>query len=258
MKKIARNIIATVGVLLLAGIMSAIDFDGIRLLSSITFDHCFDSDYWDAKYEKSLEARLKPKVTGIDISHHQGDIDCKKVKKAQPNLAFVYVKCSEGKSYVDPKFKVNAKGASAQGYKVGAYHYFRMTSSVHDQFKNFKAQMDAVHIDLIPMVDVERDDGKSRKELQDSLQVLLNLLETEYGKRPMIYGTNRSYNELCAPEFSHYPLYIGRYGKNKPVVTGPSHCTIWQYTENARIPGIPKPVDMCSMHPVYQQNHIEL
>ena len=73
------------------------------------------------------------------------------------------------------------------------------------------------------MVDVERDDGKPRKELQDSLQVLLNLLTDAYGKEPMIYGTNRSYNELCAPEFNNYLLYIGRYGENKPVVKGPSH-----------------------------------
>lgn len=130
------------------------------------------------------------------------------------------------------------------------------TQQPHDQFENFKAQMDAVHIDLIPMVDVERDDGKPRKELQDSLQVFLNLLETEYCKRPMIYGTNRSYNEFCAPEFNHYPLYIGRYGKNRPIVTGPSHYTIWQYTENAQIPGIPKPVDMCRMHPVYSKEYI--
>ena len=218
----------------------------------------FDSDYWDAKYEKSLKAKLPPDVKGIDVSHHQGDIDWKMVMKAQPQLAFVYVKCTEGKSYVDPKFKVNAEGASAVGYKVGAYHYFRMTSSAHDQFENFKKQMDAVHIDLIPMVDVERDDGKPRKELQDSLQVLLDLLEKAYGKRPMIYGTNRSYNEFCAPEFNYYPLYIGRYGRNKPVVTGPSHYTIWQYTEDARIPGIPKPVDMCRMHSMISPKYIEL
>lgn len=246
------------GVLLIAGIASAINWSSIRLFPPKTTGPCFDSDYWDAKYEKSLEAKLKPSIKGIDVSHHQGDIDWAKVKRAQPKLAFVYVKCTEGKSYVDPKFKVNAEGASAQGYKVGAYHFFRMTSNAHDQFDNFKAQMDAVQIDLIPMVDVERDDGKPRKDLQDSLQVLLNLLEKEYGKRPMIYGTNRSYNEFCAPEFNHYPLYIGRYGKNKPAITGPSHYTIWQYSEKARIPGIPKTVDMCRMHPVYSQKHIEL
>lgn len=258
MKRITRNIIITVGGLLIAGIVSDISFDFRIIRPGDLAIHCFDSDYWDVKYEKSLKAKLQPDIKGIDVSHHQGDIDWKKVMKAQPKLAFVYVKCTEGKSYVDPKFKVNSEGASAVGYKVGAYHYFRMTSSAHEQFDNFKKQMDAVHIDLIPMVDVERDDGKPREELQDSLKVLLDLLEKAYGKRPMIYGTNRSYNELCAPEFNYYPLYIGRYGKNKPIVTGPSHYTIWQYSESARIPGIPKPVDMCKMHPVYKSSYIEL
>ena len=195
---------------------------------------------------------------GIDVSHHQGTINWKKVKQSQPNLEFVYVKCTEGKTYVDPKFKENAEGAATVGYKVGAYHYFRMTSSAHEQFDYFNAQMDAVHIELIPMVDVERSDGKPRKELQDSLQVLLNLLEEAYGKKPMIYGTNRSYNELCAPEFNHYHLYIGRYGKKKPVVKGPSHYTIWQYSEEAIIPGIPKPVDICRFHPARIVKEIEL
>ena len=255
-KRVSRNILITAGILLVAGIVAATCFDISSILPVRTTGPCFDEDYWDAKYEKSLKARLQSDITGIDVSHHQGNIDWKKVKKSRPDLAFVYVKCTEGMNYVDPKFKVNAVGAASQGYRVGAYHYFRMTSSAHEQFRNFKAQMDAVQIDLVPMVDVERDDGKPKEELQDSLQVLLDLLEGAYGKKPMIYGTNRSYNEFCAPEFNHYPLYIGRYGKNKPVVTGPSHYTIWQYSESARIPGIPKNVDLCRLHPVYRENHI--
>ena len=150
------------------------------------------------------------------------------------------------------------KQLNEQGYKsVAIKDYDGLLANFREQFYNFKAQMDSVHIDLIPMVDVERSDGKPKKELQDSLKVLLDLLENAYGKKPMIYGTNRSYNELCAPEFNHYPLYIGRYGTNKPVVTGPSHYTIWQYSESARIPGIPKPVDMCRMHPVYDARRIK-
>jgi lysozyme len=209
------------------------------------------------KYEAPPKVVLQTDIQGIDVSHHQGNINWNKVKKARPDLAFVYVKCTEGMDYVDPRFKANVKGASSQGYKVGAYHYFRMTSSAHDQFESFKSQMDAVPIDLIPMVDVERNDGKPAKELRDSLQVLLNLLEEAYGKKPMIYGTNRSYNEFCAPMFNHYPLYIGRYGKNKPVVTGSSHYTIWQYTENAKIPGIPQSVDQCRVHPVFREEYIK-
>lgn len=188
-------------------------------------------------------------VAGIDVSHHQGTINWKMVKASQPELEFVYVKCTEGKTYVDPAFKKNAKGASAQGFQVGAYHYFRMTSSAHDQFKIFKSQMDKVHIDLIPMVDVETDDKRPRKEVQDSLRVLLNLLEKEYCKKPMIYGTIRSYNSYCAPQFNDYPLYIGRYGNVKPVIIGPSHYAIWQYSDKGHIKGIPNAVDMCRFHP---------
>ena len=187
-------------------------------------------------------------LQGVDVSHHQGIINWKRVKKANPSLAFVYVKCSEGKDYVDPRFKVNADGAATQGYKVGAYHFFRMTSGAHEQFRNFKKQMDGVKLDLIPMVDLEKDDGRDRKVVQDSLRVFLTLLEDAYGKKPMIYGTNKSYNELCAPEFNDYPLYIGRYGENKPVVKGPSHYSIWQYTDKGRIKGIPNKVDLCRFH----------
>ncbi len=196
-----------------------------------------------------VPSSVRAETIGIDVSHHQGNIDWAEVKKSCPNLAFVYVKCSEGKDYVDVAFKKNAEGAAKNGFKVGAYHYFRMTSSAHEQFENFRGQMHMVSISLRPMVDVERDDKKPRKELQDSLRVFLALLEKEYGVRPLIYGTNRSYNEFCAPEFNDYPMYIGRYGNNVPVVKGPSHYTVWQYSENGSIQGIPKAVDLCRFHP---------
>ena len=197
---------------------------------------------------QDIKLRRTNPVNGIDVSHHQGDIDWGEVKKHNPDLEFVYVKSTEGTTLVDPTFVANAKGAAAQGFKVGAFHYFRMTSSPRNQFQSFKKQMDKVKLDLIPMVDVETSDGKSREEVQKNLRILLNLLEKEYGKKPMLYGTNRSYNELCAPEFNDYPMYIGRYGKNRPVVTGPSHYTIWQYTDKGSLPGISKPVDLCRFH----------
>ena len=206
----------------------------------------------------ALHRNARQSFCGIDVSHHQGNIDWKKVKKAKPRLDFVYVKCTEGKTYVDPKFIQNVRGAAAQGYRVGAYHYFRMTSSAHDQFRNFKAQMDKVHLDLIPMVDVETNDKKPHKELQDSLQVLLNLLEKAYGKKPMIYGTQRSYNSYCAPEFNNYPLYIGKYSYSKPVVVGPSHYTIWQFSETGSISGFGGGVDLCRFHPDKAVNDIVL
>lgn len=197
----------------------------------------------------SLHPNETTDINGIDVSHHNGKIDWESVKHECPDLQFVYVKCTEGATYVDPEFKANTKGARDQGYNVGAYHYFRMTSSAHDQFHNYKNQLDDIEFYLIPMVDVERNDDKPRKELQDSLRVFLNLLEKEYGVKPMLYGTNSSYNKFCAPEFNMYPMYIGRYGTDDPVVKGTGLYTVWQYSESGKIKGIPKSVDLCRFHP---------
>lgn len=189
------------------------------------------------------------RVDGIDVARYQKEINWTQVSKSLKPSSFVYIKCTEGATYTDPMYEENARAAKKSGLHVGGYHYFRMTSSAHEQFKNFKKALDIIPFDLIPMVDVEGNDGKPKKELQDSLQTFLNLLEKEYGKKPMIYGTQRSYNTYCAPRFNKYCLYIGRYGKDAPVVNGPSHYTIWQYTEKGKVHGIKTTVDLCKFHP---------
>lgn len=193
----------------------------------------------------------------IDVSHHQGIIDWEKVAKVD-NIKFVYVKATEGKTYVDPQFKNNIKGAKKNGFPVGAYHFFRMTSGAHEQFANFKKVTDGYEMDLIPMIDVETADKHKTSELQDSLDVLIALLKKEYGVLPMIYGTQRSYNTFCAPKYNNHHLYIGRYGKNAPQIKGKGTYTIWQYTESAIVDGISKPVDMCRFNPKYSIKDIIL
>ena len=189
-------------------------------------------------------------VDGIDVSNHNGSINWEKVSSDDKGISFVYIKSTEGATYSDPRFLENAKGAAAAGLHVGAYHYFRMTSSAHDQFINFKRALDAVPFDLIPMVDVETRDKKPVSEFRDSLSVFIGLIENTYGIHPAIYGTNRSYSELCGNHFDEmYPLYIGRYGTSVPVVPGKSHYTVWQYSEKGRVDGIEKNVDLCRFHP---------
>ena len=184
---------------------------------------------------------------GIDISHHNGKIDWEKVSSTP--LLFVYIKATEGATHVDKRYLENFEGAKEAGYKVGSYHFFRMTSSAHEQFTNFKKIVDRDKQDLIPMVDIETSDKHSAKELRDSLNVFIGLVRDYYGVRPMIYATNQSYNELCGGLYPSYHLYIGRYGNNAPRLKGKGVYTIWQYTETARIDGIPKPVDKARFNP---------
>lgn len=192
---------------------------------------------------------------GIDVSHHQGRILWDEVPKE--DIDFVYIKATEGATYLDPCFHCNMKGATDAGFIVGAYHFFRMTSSASEQFENFKKTLDGYTMSLVPMIDVETSDGKSVGELQDSLNVFIKLMKEEYGCAPMIYGTQRSYNTYCAPGYNKYHLYIGRYGPNEPIIKGTGTYTIWQYTEEAIVRGIPRPVDMCKLNPKYSLQDIK-
>lgn len=58
---------------------------------------------------------------GIDVSRWQGDINFSFVKKS--GIEIVYIKSSEGRSYIDPYFEKNYFEAKANGLKVGFYHY---------------------------------------------------------------------------------------------------------------------------------------
>lgn len=195
---------------------------------------------------------------GIDVARYQGDIDWQTVSKEK--ILFVYIKATEGKTYTDPKFHQNIKGAQKAGLKVGAYHFFRMTSGAREQFNHFYSQVGKYKLDLIPMIDVEvpPKEVKSIPLVQDSLDVFIKLVTQKYGKKPMIYGTQRSYNTYCAPKYNNLHLYIGRYNTKGPEINGKGSYTIWQYSENGKINGIPKAVDLCRFRKGYGVKDIKL
>ena len=196
----------------------------------------------------------KKESFGIDVSHHNGKINWKQV----PDVDFVYVKATEGTTYVDPMYKQNIKGARAKKLRVGAYHYFRTTSPVQKQFENYKLHVKKSDIDMIPMVDVEECKKWSTVQFQDSLMRFIQLVKSHYGKAPMIYSVNTLYNRYCAPRFNNYHLMIGRYGINEPVIKGKGIYTIWQKSEKGVLNGIVKRVDIGVFHPKYSINDILL
>ncbi len=204
--------------------------------------------------EESTSLAKDARVTtyqGIDVSHHQGNIDWVKVS-TDANIQFVYLKATEGATHKDKTYDYNLKEARKAGLRIGSYHYLRNTSSIRKQFKNFTRVAKREQQDLIPMVDVEERVPK------DSIRLFCRLLTEHYGKQPAIYGTNRSYNSFCAPDFNDYVLMIGRYGQKPPVISGPSHYDIWQYSEKGVIPGIPKPVDLNRLHPDFDVSNLLL
>lgn len=182
---------------------------------------------------------------GIDVSHHQGEIEWNKVKKwKDKKINFVYIKATEGATYVDKTYQTNVKGAQSNNLLVGSYHYFRTTSSVKNQFRNFIKNVDKNKQDLIPLIDVEERNNWGNAEYHRNLQEFLDLVENHFGKKPIIYTVNSFYNLNLSGKYKSYHFLIGRYGQNPPNMRDKTSWTIWQFSETGRVDGIPRYVDI--------------
>ena len=192
-------------------------------------------------------------TNGIDVSHHQDSIDWTAVANdINADISFVYIKATEGKTHDDKCYKHNAIEARNVGLHVGLYHYFNMISTPEDQFEHFKNALDDVEFDLIPMVDVEAFNGKTGEQLVANLTVFLNLVEKEYGVKPMIYTVKGVYRGCLKKAFPDYQYYLASYTDMPPKET----YLIWQYTEGGKVEGIKKDVDCCRFHPEHSLNDI--
>ena len=127
---------------------------------------------------------------GIDISHHN-DINWATIAK-KSNIKFVYIKATEGASYVDNKFLENVKNANRINLHVGAYHYFKTDVTGIQQFENFSKILDQAKFDLIPVIDVEKkgNNFSNKERVQKELKTLIDLLTKKYGKKPIVYLGN--------------------------------------------------------------------
>lgn len=184
-------------------------------------------------------------IYGIDVSNHQGKIDWKKVKKWNENkIYFVYIKATEGATYRDKMYDINIKGAKSNNILIGSYHYFKTTSTVQDQFENFKNTVEKNKQDLIPLVDVEEMNEWNSKLFNKNFTEFLNLVESYFGAKPMIYTVNSFYNKNLSKKYKIYKFMIGRYGKNEPFMKDNHEWFIWQFSESGNVKGINKKVDI--------------
>ncbi len=178
---------------------------------------------------------------GIDVARYQKGADWAKIA-ADKNIKYAYIKATEGANRVDECYTYHLNGARKHHIKVGSYHFFSMKSSVTAQFANFKRTVHKDKQDLIPMIDVElKVVGFTRKQLQDSVKAFADLIREHYGCEPLIYVGMNYFKENFDKSFADYKLFIPRYSGNddiEPVLAYGAKWTIWQFTQEGRIPGI--------------------
>lgn len=187
-------------------------------------------------------------ILGIDISHHQGTISWEELKKE--NISFVIIKATEGGDYKDPMFQENWKNSKEQGYRTGAYHFYRLCKNGKEQALNFMESVPHESNNLPPTIDLEFGGNcatdKSRVQVMEEVAEFLNLLEEHYGERPIIYATHDFYETYLTDHFLDYPLWI------RDIFWKPSlderTWAIWQFANRAHLKGIDGYVDLNVLH----------
>jgi lysozyme len=154
----------------------------------------------------------KNSTIGVDVSSYQANIDMNLLKKQ--NIKFIYIKATEGSKAKDDKFSENWENAKNMELLSGAYHFFSYDSEGKTQAENFISTVgDDISGRLLPAVDVEYYGDKEknppkREDVIRELKVFLDILEEEYGVKPLIYTRTDIYDNYLKGEFDEYKKWI--------------------------------------------------
>lgn len=170
-----------------------------------------------------------PVPHGIDVSHHN-DIEWDQIKDYK-QLMFMYAKATEGATYQDDKFDFHKQFAHEHKLMFGGYHFLTTTSSIGEQFVNFKTVIG--NCDCLPMLDIEgwRIHQLDTLELQSMVDEWIDSCRHEWNVKPIIYCSAKLHGKI---DLRGCPWWVdGETCRNPNNVITPEpkgDYTIWQYS----------------------------
>lgn len=178
----------------------------------------------------------------LDVSRYQdlrGPIDWQRV--AASGIAGVYVKATEGTTYVNQSLVADVGGARAAGLEVGAYLFLRGLGGA-GQGQHFLATIAGLDLTLPPALDVE----VGHSEIADIACNCLDVVEPVAGEA-VVYTYEAFQGALQRrPALGSRRLWLAAYHAREPVPAGPwkgQAWWAWQHTGNGTCPGVVGPVD---------------
>lgn len=180
---------------------------------------------------------------GIDISHHQGDIDFDSLKG---NIDFAMVRTSYGSFYEDKKYKQNIKGLERINVPYGFYHFSYATSvelakKEAEGFINIIKKYNPTYPIVIDIEWSNRTENVRADTLISITDTICSMIE-KAGYYAMIYA-NLDYfnNKLNDSRLDKYDKWLAEWKSNP---TYKKSFGIWQYSSKGQIPGINGNVDL--------------
>lgn len=180
---------------------------------------------------------------GIDVSHHQQKIDWDTVFESSDSLiSFVYCKATEGVNHIDSQWERNRRILVEKNIANGAYHFFLPKKSAKQQAIHFLSQYEIKKNDLPPVLDAELE-GNSNQQLISQMRIWLNYVETNTGRRPIIYTSYNLYSDLLKDAFSGHKFWVANYNTIESRFQD-DEIIHWQYSDNGKVNGIKNRVDL--------------
>lgn len=196
-----------------------------------------------------MQSRSNNNLKGIDISMWKENIDFNKVKNA--GYSMVIIKATEGVEYVDPQMINHYNLAKAAGLKIGFYHFMSDKTDPVQQAKDFWNQIKDKKIDIIPVLDIERErNGRSKSQVTDRCIQFLNEFKSLSGYDCVIYSYTSFVNEYLDNRLRNYKLWIAEYGINDGNKQQPTNNNVWsdwvgfQFTDKGRLNGVSGDTDL--------------
>ncbi|HWL65558.1 MAG TPA: glycoside hydrolase family 25 protein [Actinomycetota bacterium] len=203
-------------------------------------------------------AHAQEYMRGIDVSHHQGEIDWNEV--ANSGHVFAFHKATEGATFIDDQYAGNRAEASAASVPFGAYHFARPNgetieaaeADAEGEAEHFLEVAEPASGDLLPVLDLEATGGLPSDRLIAWTQVWVDAVAEAIDARPLIYTSPNFWKTSLADTTTFadqgFPLWLAHYTSASSPSTPASNWgghgwAFWQWTNCATIPGISGCVD---------------
>jgi lysozyme len=184
---------------------------------------------------------------GIDVSHHQGDIDWRAV--ADDDIRFAYIKATEGGDFTDARFQENWRAAHEAGLDRGAYHFFTLCRPGREQAEHFLAVATPDPDALAPAVDLELAGNCRRRprpaDVDAEVRSFVAVVEEAWDRQVVAYVGDDWESRYRVRKQLGRPLWHFRFLR-RPDGDG---WVVWQVHGFAHVDGIKGGVDLDIMRP---------
>lgn len=195
-------------------------------------------------------------LVGVDVSSYQQEIDWQAVAAAGVDFAMIRVGLRGyvyGNLVEDTRFRQNIEGALAAGLEVGVYFFSQAVNQIEavEEALFLLERIEDYDITYPVVFDWERQDkeGSRTAETSGAVQtacaaMFCRAVEAA-GYLPMVYASpSKAYDELDLAQLTRWPFWLAHYTDGWQPTGFRYHYSIWQYSCDGRVDGIPTPVDL--------------